>query len=187
VATRRREVDIHGYWATHSQLINVIAIKNTVPAKATDIAPGEKTLEVIPIKPEAKMAAKQAPYNPLEHLDNGKKLVETSSEFLRRVPPLTSHTDDGWIWVANPYAPRDKKPEDRNGEYITRMRKLLDDYIEKKTKLAKTNPNLAPSTITRRLLQDRDRLKEEIYEGAKEANMTCGKVVTLINGMLSTC
>jgi hypothetical protein len=138
-------------------------------------------LEVIPIKPEVKMASKQVPFNPIEHLANAKKLGETPSEFLRRVPPLTSQTEDGWIWVANPYAPRDKKPEDRNGKYIARMRQLLDEYTEKKMKLVEANPNLAPGIITRKLGPDRNRLKDEIYEGAKKANMTCGKLSDLIH------
>jgi hypothetical protein len=173
---RCKDFDLQEYWATHSQLINVLAIKNTIPTNIMEATPEETTLDVIPIKPDIKMAANQKPYNPWEHLDNAKKLAETPSEFLQRVPPLTSYTDDGWIWVANPYAPRDKKPEDRNGEYITRMRQLLDDYLEKKRKLTKANPNMAPSTVTRRLGSDRDRLREEIFEGAKKANMTCGKV-----------
>jgi hypothetical protein len=158
--TRRcKDIDIHGYWDNHWQLTNVIAIRNT------------------PTKFESEMAGNQVPYNPWERLDNAKKLGETPSEFLRRVPPLTSHTDDGWIWVANPYAPRDKTPEGWNAEYIARMKQLLEDYLEKKNKLTNANPNMAPGTITRRLGPDRDRLKEEIFEGAKKANVTCGKVV----------
>lgn len=181
-ATQRRlkrkvkEVDVHRYWADHAHLINVNAIKNTVPEKDQGITPEEKALNVIPIKPAPKMAATQEPYNPMSRLGWAKQLGESPSEFLRRVPPLTTLTSDGWIWCANPYAPRDKKPEDINEAYIGRMRQLLAAYIDKKTKIVQQNPTMAPGTITRRLLPDRERLKDEIREGAKKANMTCGKV-----------
>lgn len=127
------------------------------------------------------MTAAREPYNPLARLGWAKQLGETPSEFLRRVPPLSTLTDDGWIWAANPYAPRDKKPEGRDDGYIDGMRQLLDDYIVKKTSLAKANPNLAAGTITKRMFQDREHLKAQIQEGAKKANMTCGKVRSLTN------
>ncbi|TLD35100.1 DUF1917-domain-containing protein [Venturia nashicola] len=170
-----KEVDVHRYWAEHAHLINAIAINNTIPEKDQEITPEEKALNVIPIRPEHKMAAAQDPYNPLSRVGWAKQLGETASEFLRRAPPLTTLTSDGWIWCANPYARRDQKPEDVDEAYITRMRQLLAAYMDKKTKIAQQNPNMAPGTITRRLLPDRERLKDEINEGAKKANMTCGK------------
>lgn len=173
---RKVKVDIHRYWADHAHLINVIAIKNTIPVKDTELTAKEQALNVIPIRPEHKMAASQELYNPMSRLGWAKQLGETPSDFLRRVPPLTTLTSDGWIWCANPYARRDKKPEDFDEAYVTRMRRSLAAYIDKKTKLAQQNPTMAPGTITRRLLTERERLKTEISEGAKKANMTCGKV-----------
>lgn len=170
------EVDIHRYWADHAHLINVIAINNTVPEKVKEITYDEKALNVIPIRSELKIAATQEPHNPLARSGWAKQLGETPSEFLRRVPPLTTLTSDGWIWCANPYARRDKKPEGVDEAYITRTRQLLAAYMDKKTKIGQQNPTMAPGTITRRLLPDRERLKDEIHEGAKKANMTCGKV-----------
>lgn len=170
------EVDVRRYWADHAHLINVIAIDNTVPEKVKEITPEEKALNVIPIKPKPKMAATQESYNSLARVGWAKQLGETPSEFIRRVPPLTTLTSDGWIWCANPYARRDKKPEGVDEAYITRMRQLLAAYIDKKSKIVQQNPTMAPGTITRRLLPDRESLKNEIHEGAKKANMTCGKV-----------
>ncbi|QDS78040.1 hypothetical protein FKW77_003125 [Venturia effusa] len=172
---KMKELDVHQYWANHAHLINVIAINKTVSDKVKEISSEGKTLNVIPINPKPKMAAVLDPYNPLARLGWAKQLGETSSEFLRRVPPLTTLTSDGWIWCANPYARRDRKPEDPDEAYLGRMRQLLSAYIEKKNKLAQQNPTMAPGTITRRLLSDRELLKEEIHEGAKKANMTCGK------------
>ncbi|KAE9974242.1 hypothetical protein EG328_003961 [Venturia inaequalis] len=170
-----KEVDVHRYWAHHEHLINVIAINNTIPEKDREITLEEKALNVIPLRPEPKMAATQEPFNPLSRVGWAKQLGETAPEFLRRVPPLTTLTSDGWIWCANPYARRDKKPEDVDAAYVTRMRQLLAAYIDKKTEIAQQNPTMAPGTITRRLLPERERLKDDIYEGAKKANMTCGK------------
>jgi hypothetical protein len=171
---RCKEVDVHGYWANHSQLINVIAFEGNAEDKAS-----KETW----VAPSAKMAATQEPFNYYEHLENAKQLGETPSEFVRRLPPLTSNIYP-WLWVANPYAPRDKEPEAMSNDkvgYIKEMQHLMLQYLEKKRTLTGANPNMPAGTITRKLHDERERLNNAIIEGAHKVNMTCGKVGRLLH------
>ena len=76
-------------------------------------------------------------HNPYEGKENAWQLNETVDEFLDRLPPTEDHeTQDGWLWVANPYARADQfeadylKPE--LPKYMQDGRELLERFLERK-------------------------------------------------------
>jgi hypothetical protein len=127
------------------------------------------------------------PFNPMEGEEAARQLVESASEFLNRVPTTGSEHLGPWLWVANPYAERDQMPEARDPEFMQRLNRLLVEYLAKKNCIAESDPDMAAAMVTRKLKPDRDYLKEQILEKAKDNRLTSGKVsFTLLKGLLNS-
>jgi len=154
--------DVLPYWEAHPKLINVMA----AGAAATNLT----------IKAAVTALPTQELHNPLEGDESGRQLGETALEFTQRAPVLSSLHLGPWLWVANPYAGRIQTPEQRQPEFLQRAQRLMHEYLAKKSKIAGLEPDMVAGTVTRKLKPDRDRLKEEILQGAKKNGMTSGKV-----------
>lgn len=113
--------------------------------------------------------------NPYEGDKMAKQLNETLEEFLGRLEPLTTTIESGpWIWVANPRT-SNRHLYRNQPRFMDEGSGFLDVYMDRKRKLEKQNPELAPGTITRRLKPEREWLEESLFELAKKCSVTNGK------------
>jgi len=162
--SRAVHTDVHGYWKTHAKDLNVVARK------------AREELEASKPKPlEGPKIPKGGLHNSYEGEESAWQLHETVDDFLTRVPLLSSSHVGPWLWVANPYSERDSLPEGKDAVFSQLGPRLLQEYSEKKRKIAEENPNAPPASITRKLYPDREKLKSDILELAKKNRMTCGK------------
>ncbi len=104
-----------------------------------------------------------------------KQLSETLDRFLTRLPASTTTVESGpWIWIANPFSSHRPLRSDVGG-FKTSGNELLEDYLNRKTKVEEQNPGKPPGTITRKLKLDREWLEQSIIDLAESKGMTCGK------------
>lgn len=116
------------------------------------------------------------PFNPREGEIDSKQLGETVDEFISRLPVIGSSQVGPWLWASNPYAERGAEPETKDYSFLQRAKRLMQEYLELKATIAASEPGIAPGTITRRLKADREKLKEDILDMAKNNGLICGKV-----------
>lgn len=104
--SRVAEVEESWHRQTASPSITEIADQNIAKAMATE----EKI----------KAAELYHPYECHDRYPGGRKLEETVSQFLKRVPPATSQVRHGfpWIIIANPFVPRRPRRSESPSEGI---------------------------------------------------------------------
>lgn len=150
------DFDPTSYWSTQHLSLTAIAAAN-IAAKTP--VPNNKPL-----------------YNPYEGDLSGRQLAESISDFLSRLPPLTSPAGKvgPWIWIANPYSAARPLSQDLSAftSAGTRVLEFLSAaIIDQKTALVGR-----PQTIlNRKLTQLRKTATEHILDAAREHGVTTGK------------
>ena len=131
---------------------------------------GTRTHMVVDDKPED-----YEPYNPYEGDKMAKQLDETVDHFLGRLRPSETTVSSGpWIWVANPISGIRPLPHDIAG-FKTEGNDLLEEYTNRKARLAENNPGKAAGTITKMLKADREWLEKSIHNLARKKDVQGGK------------
>ncbi len=92
----------------------------------------------------------QEAFNPYEDYPSGRHLSETIEAFMKRLPPLsTSIIEYGpWIYVANPYSPRNHAREDQ-ATFVRKGHQLLEDFTAVKAGIEMSMPGKAKTVIGR--------------------------------------
>ena len=108
--------------------------------------------------------------------------TETVSEFLKRCPPDRTIMEEScipWYWVDNPHRSAQPKEQPADELFMYRGFTMLEDYQETRDDLEKKNPGMSKGAITRKLQKDREKLKQQIAELARETHLVSGKVITV--------
>lgn len=114
--------------------------------------------------------------------------TETVSEFLKRCPPHTTVMEESgidWFWIDNPNTSAQSERDPDIQTFTDTGDDLLDDYRRKRAELEKQNLGMRKGVITGKLTKDREKLKQQIAELARETHVVCGKVVATIFYRLS--
>lgn len=150
------------YWSIHSSLVSTIAHQ----ARATK---------------KSDAAASTAP-DELVYPHEGNHLwyqpSETVSEFLKRCPPHNTVMEKSgidWFWIDNPHKSAHAKEGPDVSAFVDAGDSLLDDYRKKRGNLEDNNPGMNKGAITKKLVSDRTKLKNQIAELACEMNIVTGK------------
>lgn len=148
--------DVDAYWATHDSRMSVMAYQENAGS------------ELIP--PPA------APYNMYESYPSGRRLSETVSEFLNRLPPRSTLSSEvsPWIYIANPHCLDNPTSEDLAG-FRQVGHRLLEEYTEKKEELESSLVGKPKGTVTKKLTPYRKKLEADIFTAAKEKGIKSGK------------
>ncbi|KAL8944796.1 MAG: hypothetical protein Q9216_000218 [Gyalolechia sp. 2 TL-2023] len=146
------------YWSNHPYLLPVLAAESRAKAQANSLSPSKPL------------------YNPYEGRICGRQLSEPVEDFLKRLPPLTTHanTDCPWIFIANPYA-RPRPTDYDQGSFMQAAEGLLEQFTEQKNGIEKSMLGKAKGTIAKKLTPLRKVLEEKLLAKAKETNFTSGK------------
>lgn len=115
-------------------------------------------------------------YNPHEGQPYGRQLAESIPDFLSRLPPLTTLTDEvgPWIWIANPYSSARPLSQDL-GAFTTAGTRILESLS---TAMADQETALIgrPQTLlSRQLTQLRTTATEHLLNAAQDYGVTHGK------------
>lgn len=149
-------LDIEAYWATHDSRLSVMLFKQ-----------GAHSAE----------APCSAPlYNMYESYPSGRKMSETVSEFLTRLPPRSTLSSESapWIYIANPHYQDKPTSEDLAG-FRQVGHRLLYDYTAKKDEIESSMAGKPKGTITKRLTPIRKKLETDIFSAAREKGIKSGK------------
>ena len=94
----------------------------------------------------------QEAFNIYEDYASGRQLSETVEAFMKRLPPLsTSIIEYGpWIYVANPYFPRNHAREDQ-ATFVRKGHELLKDFTAVKAGIESSMPGKAKTVIGRKV------------------------------------
>ncbi|GME36232.1 uncharacterized protein LTHEOB_863 [Neofusicoccum parvum] len=90
-----------------------------------------------------------------------------------------------WFWIDNPNTSAQSERDPDIQTFTDTGDDLLDDYRRKRAELEKQNPGMRKGVITGKLTKDREKLKQQIAELARETHVVCGKVVATIFYRLS--
>lgn len=145
-------------------------------------APLMKAPEPIPapsnISPPSSIKEEQTsiPYNPGEGLLSYKQLDESIQDFLKRLPPSTTSTNDigPWIWVYNPSS-RYRPLQEDQATLKTEGNRLLSNLTAHRQALELKNPSSPAGTITRKLKPHVTALQNDLFSLARRTNVTSGK------------
>ncbi|KAI9676875.1 MAG: hypothetical protein M1817_006714 [Caeruleum heppii] len=115
-------------------------------------------------------------YNPYEGAQGGRQLAESVNDFLKRLPPITTRSEEvgPWLWIANPHA-ADRPLDKRLSELTKEGEEILSRWLVTKTELEKTLSRKSASVITRTVNQQRKGVEEAIVRLARAKNITTGK------------
>ena len=106
--------------------------------------------------------------------------MESIKDFLSRLPvaePATASVGP-WLWVSSPELPRNVKQKIEETEVKALIKggeNLLRAFDARRTNIELEYPNQAPSAITRKLREHRERLANDILSLAAQTNVTMGK------------
>ncbi|KAM3072073.1 hypothetical protein ACMFMF_007467 [Clarireedia jacksonii] len=126
-------------------------------------------------------------YNPYAGDPCAWQLGETITDFLQRLPPVTTLRSDSipWIYVANPFrkapvavAANEEAPPgegSRLWEFVERGTTLLNNLTTVRHEIEKANEGKAASTITQIFNNEKESIVQEILDTAKETQCTTGK------------
>ena len=145
----------------------------TLPLKAPSPVPApNNTTPPTSISKEQK----SLPYNPGEGLLSSKQLNESIEDFLKRLPPSTTSTNDigPWIWTYNPSSPYRPLQEDQ-ATLKTEGNRLLSNLIARRQDLEAKNPSSPAGTITRKLKPHITALQNDLFDLARRTNVISGK------------
>ena len=97
------------------------------------------------------------------------------------MPPLAPHVKDvgPWIWIANPHRGAHIGGRAEVGDYnslIDSGKVLLRAFKKKKGAIESENAGRTKGAITRRLVDAKERLKNDLASLAKETKVISGKV-----------
>ncbi|KAI9816495.1 MAG: hypothetical protein M1827_001627 [Pycnora praestabilis] len=147
------------YWSTHHTSLSSIAA-SALLARSTEKGKSP-SLEL---------------YNPYDGLLSARQLSETVSEFLNRLPALTTQCSEigSWIWIANLYSERRPLQEDL-AALTTKGKALLEGFLERKRAVEGEMEGRPKATVRRRLGAERKALEEGLVDVAVETGCTSGK------------
>ncbi|KAI4188521.1 MAG: hypothetical protein L6R41_002083 [Letrouitia leprolyta] len=153
-----QDFDPSQYWSNHPQMLQVMAAASRAKAQADSLTPS------MPL------------YNPYEGQICGRQLSEAVEDFLKRLPPLTTHVNATcpWIFIANPYA-RSRPTDYDQGRFMQAAERLLEEYTEQKNGIESSMAGKAKGTMTKKLTPLRKVLEERLLAKAKETKFTIGK------------
>ncbi|KAL9602974.1 MAG: hypothetical protein Q9219_001499 [cf. Caloplaca sp. 3 TL-2023] len=153
-----QKFDPRQYWANHPHLLPVIAAASRAKAQASASSPNRPL------------------YNPYEGRTCGRQLNESVEEFLKRLPPLTTHVslDCPWIFIANPHASSRPTDSDQGG-FMHAAEELLQEFSRQKDEIESFMAGKAKASITKKLTPLRKTLEEKLLAKAKEKRFTNGK------------
>lgn len=138
-----------------------------------------QALNPVAVKMPDQPHVEQQLYNRFEGDLGGRQLSETIPQFIKRMPPLTASTFDGWIWIENPIVKGKGKNKERRMDlegFQDVASQLLGQFSADRARTERENPGKVQSTITRKLGPFRDQLKEDILDTAVKYGVTSGKV-----------
>ncbi len=156
-----KEFDPAKYWATHHLTLSSIAASNIATA-AKDKAAGKL--------PTNKL------YNPYEGMEYARQLKEPVTDFLARLPPLTTPASatGPWIYIANPYS--DKRPLQEDLTAFTAAgSKILSSFSGQKAAIETQMAGRPKGIITRKITPERKTVEEALLAAAAEKGCTSGK------------
>lgn len=155
---KAQSFDPSQYWSNHHQLLPVMAAASRAKAQSNSLSPS------MPV------------YNLYEGQICGRQLSETVEEFLKRLPPLTTHVSltCPWIYIANPHA-RSRPTDYDQSSFMEAAEALLEEFTEQKDGIEKSMAGKAKGTITKKLTPFRKTLEEKLLAKAKETKFTSGK------------
>ncbi|KAL8945197.1 MAG: hypothetical protein Q9211_000278 [Gyalolechia sp. 1 TL-2023] len=146
------------YWSNHHHLLPVTAAASRAKAHTSSSSPSK------------------ALYNPYEGRLCGRQLSESVEDFLKRLPPRTTHVSLScpWIFIANPHA-RSRPTDYDQRSFMQAAEGLLDEFTEQKNNMEKAMAGKAKEIITKKLAPLRKVLEERLLAKAKETKLTSGK------------
>jgi hypothetical protein len=115
-------------------------------------------------------------YNRLEGHHDAWQLNETIPNFLDRLRPSDPNTASigPWIWISNPHSTPNDTLHDTGG-FMQSAYPILEKLRQRRAEFEEKYPDKIPSSITRLLKPDRDRVEADIIRLAKSHNVTTGK------------
>ncbi|KAK1826854.1 hypothetical protein QBC39DRAFT_315996 [Podospora conica] len=115
-------------------------------------------------------------HNILEGVPGARQLTETVDEFLSRLPPATTDfltTGLPWLWIANPYLPREPQPQiDLFISGGTERLRLLSDFI---SMTQAKNAAKSPFAGRQQIGKERAAAAQDLRDLAVECGVVCGK------------
>ncbi|KAI5206294.1 hypothetical protein AUEXF2481DRAFT_76060 [Aureobasidium subglaciale EXF-2481] len=172
--------DFHGT----SKMRNMLEVCSKSVSTEQLVTQWNETKAAYPVATSTLMnAVPEILYNRLEGMLTARQLTETVDEFLKRLPPSTTVTEN-WIWIACPiikgkgkviesrHAPESEESPQQMAERATA---LLSQFAAEKERVSDANLGFDQSTITRKLGPLRDQLKEEILDLAVASGVINGK------------
>ncbi|KAL6240141.1 hypothetical protein BDW75DRAFT_3333 [Aspergillus navahoensis] len=162
------------YWTTiHPHLLSTIQARKQEESKQFSTLAEEKNKMV---------------YSPMD-IDTGPVYLppnkpgpnESSTNFLKRLPPSTIRKEDvgPWIYIDTDYLARHKEDQ---AAFITKGLEALDGFMDQERKLREENDQKKGSAIalSRRVKPLQRELEKHIFELARETNCVTGKWMMFI-------
>lgn len=117
-------------------------------------------------------------FNPGEGQIDHWQLGESTDDFVKRLPPLTTSVmTHEWIWVNSPYPQSHRKSGPfRTVEFKSRGSQLLVQSLQTRNDIQTKGAWKAKGMITRMLNQESKLLQQRITDLAVETNVLSGKV-----------
>lgn len=171
---RSRSFNAAQYWSTHEDHISTIAHQARAAASPSSTLNGAKGKSAV----GDSAASKELVY-PNEGNELFYQPSETVSEFLKRCPPHTTTKEETgihWFWVDNPHKSAHNGLKSAVQMFTDAGDNLLEDYRKAREELEKKHPGMNKGSITKKLNNNRDTLKQQIAKLARETNVVDGKV-----------
>ncbi|KAF4540921.1 uncharacterized protein LTHEOB_863 [Lasiodiplodia theobromae] len=165
--------NVSEYWSTHENRLATVAYKARAAKRPPSTLKGTEEDGSATASGESGELAYPNEGDPLWYQPS-----ETVSEFLKRCPPDTTVLEESgipWFWVDNPYQSAHSKQDPDYQALMESGSRLLEDYRKKREDLEKKNPSMRKGAITSKLIKDRQKLKQQIAELARETHVVCGK------------
>ncbi|KAL9114121.1 MAG: hypothetical protein Q9227_001893 [Pyrenula ochraceoflavens] len=178
VAARNR--DNHPGLSAHNEPLPVSSKKNPSDTheqgRPSGIHEQEQAVDTYEQEQSSNIEAGAHPYNRYEGMRYARQLSDSPSDFLRRLPPSTTSTEDvgPWLWVENPSTRLRPTNEDVAG-FKTEGEDLLAQYIEQKETFEEKYRSLKPVAITQKLNPFRTELVDNLKKLAKAKGIPTGK------------
>jgi elongation factor P--beta-lysine ligase len=123
-------------------------------------------------------------HNPYENVASARQVHESVESFLKRMDPITigpSLENTTWIWIADfkqssPYRIDSEEDVPQHAEFMKRGKALLHAFRETRDEFEQRYQGSSEAFVGRKLKPQREKLKQNILNLAKECGITSGKV-----------
>ena len=115
-------------------------------------------------------------YNVYKDYPGGRQLSEPVSDFLARLPPYSTRIEDcgPWLYISNPTYNPAKTREDVRG-FKEQGNRLLSGFSAQRADIEESGNGKSKSAITRKLNELRKQLQVDVFELARNKDVTAGK------------